>query len=333
MTSFSAPRISIIIPCYNLSGYLEPCLNSCILQTYPNIEILMINDGSQDNTKEIIDYYAKLDSRVVPINKNNEGVAKTRKIGIEKATGDYLFFLDGDDYLPLDAIEILLNEIIEQNADIVVGNFYVEQSQGFITENQIDNQCLSGNEFIKIILKNRIFSLCAKLFKKELFTESLNYHYELKRGEDASLLIQLVNNAAKVKGLDKKVYYYRYRCGSVTKETTGKNFFDAIKSRFIIEDYAIEYGISKERDFELGEFICFALILILINSKQLTKNNAHWKKIIKSKIKIYLYDNQEFTFWYKKNFNKNYWRLKFYLIFSLPDKIFSFVFKVVKIFF
>ena len=320
--------VSIVIPCYNLSGYLESCLNSCILQTYKNIEIIAINDGSKDNTKDIIDFYAELDNRIVPVHKINEGVSKTRYAGIEKASGEYIFFLDGDDYLPLDAIEILLNESVEHNADIVVGDIFVELEKGFEQEKQIDNQCLIGKDFIKNILKDRIFSLCAKLFKKSLFTESLNYHYELKRGEDGALLIQLSNNAKNIKGLNKGVYYYRNRSGSVTKETSRSNYFDAIKARFIIEEYALEYGLSKENDFELNEFICFALVLILTNSKYLIKEKAYWKKIIKLKTKLYLSDNKEFSSWYKINFNKNFWRLKFYFHFSLPDRIFSLLYKI-----
>ena len=323
--------ISIVIPCYNIYGYLEPCLNSCILQTYENLEIILIDDGSKDETKEIIDFYAQKDNRIIPVHKRNEGVAKARQTGINKSSGEYIFLLDGDDYLPLNAIEVLLNEIISENADIAVGNILVESNSGFHIEKLFERECINSNDFIKKMLQNRIFTLWGKLYKRSLFSDKLNYHYDLKRGEDAALLIQLVQNSAIIKGVDKVIYYYRSRGDSVTHELSGKNFIDAINSRFIVENYAVKSGLSTN-DFELCEFICFATVLILKNLRNLQKSHFHLKKTIKSKIKKYLLENSSFLSYYKRNFHKNYCRLIFYYYFSCPDRIFSCLYRIILFF-
>lgn len=323
------PLVSIIIPCYNLSGYIEPCLNSCISQTYKNLEIIVINDCSQDNSQDIIDYYTEIDQRITPIyNKKNEGVVNTRCVGIEKSSGEYIFFLDGDDYLKLDAIEKLVEEAINNNADIVVGQYFHEKDYGYYLDEQIGDELLNRDRFIRKILEFRLFTLWAKLFKKELFTESLNYHSELKRGEDLVLIIQLAHNSEIIKGIDTAVYYYRHRGTAVTKSQTFNNILHAYKSRFITENYVIEYGFKKEKDFELGIFICFILIAMIIDNYNGMFLDKSWINTIKEKIKTYLLDNKEFASFYRKNFNKNYWRLKIFYHFSLEnDLIFSAIYK------
>ena len=114
------PAVSIVIPVYNIGKYLEKCLDSVVAQTFPDIEIIVVNDGSTDNSPEIIAGYADKDSRIVVIDKSNEGLAYARKSGIEAAQGEYIQHLDGDDFLEPDAIELLYNKAIEDAADMVV---------------------------------------------------------------------------------------------------------------------------------------------------------------------------------------------------------------------
>ena len=258
------PLVSIIIPCYNLEGYIEPCLNSCILQTYKNIEIIVLNDGSHDRTKEIIDYYAGIDKRFIIIHKENEGVAKTRKTGVEKSSGKFIFFLDGDDYLPLNAIEILVAEMQNVKADMVIGKGLEESLEGFKTVKMVNNELISGNELVKKILIDKFFGLWGILYKRPLFDETLNFHTDLKNGEDAVLLIQLAHKSKLIKCFDKISYFYRNRGTSETKEPADKNFQDSFKARFLIEKYATEYGLTKEKDFELGLFVCASLVYMLL---------------------------------------------------------------------
>ncbi|RYE37019.1 MAG: glycosyltransferase family 2 protein, partial [Sphingobacteriales bacterium] len=120
------PKISVIIPVYNVSEYLDECLRSAVGQTLQDIEIIVVNDGSTDNSQEIIDRYAAGDNRIVPVVKKNEGLANARKSGLEKAQGEYIFHFDGDDYLPLDALEGLYAKAVETKADIVTACIYVD---------------------------------------------------------------------------------------------------------------------------------------------------------------------------------------------------------------
>lgn len=330
--NFSDPHlVTIIIPCYNLSGYLESCLNSCILQTHKNLEILVLNDGSQDETKNIVDLYAHLDKRIVPIHKNNEGVAKTRKTGIEKASGDYLFFLDGDDYLPINAIETLLKETLSNNAEISAGNIREEFSDGFKTVNPLDDESFTANNFIKKFLANKMLSLCGILFTRTLFDDNLRYHCDLKMGEDGVLLIQLVHNAKKILTANKTVYFYRNRGSSVTKKQIHKDLLDSYKSCFIVEEFALEYGLKIENDYELGIPVCNTLNFI-VSTRKLNKLDNILKKIVREKIKMYLIDNHGFASFYRKTRNKNYNRLVVYYRFPyINEKLFQRLYGVLKI--
>ena len=120
------PCVSVIIPVYNIEKHLEKCLDSVIGQTLKDIEIIVVNDGSTDNSPRIIDRYARTDSRIVAIHKANEGLAYARKSGIEAAHGKYVQHLDGDDFLEPDACELLFNRAEETNADIVIMRFLID---------------------------------------------------------------------------------------------------------------------------------------------------------------------------------------------------------------
>ena len=120
--------ISIIIPIYNNEEFIPRCLDSVINQTYKQIEIVIINDGSTDESLNIINKYKKIDTRIKVIDKKNEGVSVARNIGIDNSTGEYITFVDADDWLELDAIEKLYKEINEKKVDIVRGNYYINNS-------------------------------------------------------------------------------------------------------------------------------------------------------------------------------------------------------------
>ena len=110
--------VSIIIPAYNIENYIEKTLDSVLDQTYDSLEIIVVNDGSKDNTAAIIDSYAQKDNRIKVIHKENGGVTSARLAGIAAATGDYIGFVDGDDYIEPNMFELLVNNAINYNADI-----------------------------------------------------------------------------------------------------------------------------------------------------------------------------------------------------------------------
>ena len=122
--------VSIVVPIYNVEKYLEQCLNSLRNQTHKNLQIILINDGSPDNCKNICERYCKIDNRFQLINKDNEGLGYARNTGLEFADGKYVYFMDSDDYLNENAIETLLSVAIQNHADVVIGNFQAVTEQG-----------------------------------------------------------------------------------------------------------------------------------------------------------------------------------------------------------
>ena len=117
-------KISIIVPVYNAQKYLKKCIDSIINQTYKNIEILLINDGSKDKSLKICKEYEKKDSRIIVIDKQNKGVSNTRNVGIKKSTGDYIVFIDSDDCFELDAIETMYKKYFIQRRYFHDGRYY-----------------------------------------------------------------------------------------------------------------------------------------------------------------------------------------------------------------
>ncbi|WP_051586443.1 glycosyltransferase [Selenomonas sp. AE3005] len=170
--------ISIIIPVYNVGDYLEYCLNSVLNRTYRNLEIIVIDDGSEDNTAEIIDEFAKRDKRIKAIHTNNCGVSHARNVGLNTAHGEYIGFVDGDDWVDEDTYEHLLREIVNNNADVAGGGYICEEENGgYITLKKEKRAVYSRNDILQVIFscdvpKLLYWELCDKLFKKELVTNT-----------------------------------------------------------------------------------------------------------------------------------------------------------------
>ncbi len=174
-------KISIIIPAYNVEKYLNQSLDSVLRQTYKNLEIIIVNDGSKDSTGKIANEYAKLDGRIKVIHQPNQGLPTARNVGMEIATGKYIMFLDSDDFYEDNSCEVLYNEIKKHDADYVVGNYIHTTSDGIKWEKPLfdvdiyDNFKLSINDFQKsfFVMNSVVWN---KIFKKE-FIEKHNLRF------------------------------------------------------------------------------------------------------------------------------------------------------------
>ena len=124
-------KVSIIVPVYNVEKYLKRCVDSLIEQSYKNLEIILVDDGSKDNSFSICKEYESKDSRVRIFHKENEGLGLTRNYGIEKSTGEYITFVDSDDYLTLDAVETMVEKAAVTNADVVVANMFYKDKGNY----------------------------------------------------------------------------------------------------------------------------------------------------------------------------------------------------------
>ncbi|WP_288550003.1 glycosyltransferase family 2 protein [uncultured Brachyspira sp.] len=197
--------ISVIIPVYNVEKYLRDCLNSVIGQTYKDLEIICINDGSTDNSLSILEEYAKIDKRITIINKKNAGVSAARNDGIEKSVGEYLFCLDSDDYIDKDFLEVFYNNAKQNNSDLVIlSNFWGLDKRA---TNKYHSALPTWSMFIKTsILKNNnnlryplnvqpgedgIFSHELLMYTKNISYEyNTHYHYIKREGQDSSKAVK-----------------------------------------------------------------------------------------------------------------------------------------------
>ena len=189
-------KITVIVPVYNVENYLNKCLDSLINQTYKNLEIIVINDGSTDNSGEICQEYAQKDNRIVYIEKENGGPSDARNAGLDRMTGSYVTFVDSDDWIELDYVEILYKKITEYQADIAVGNYYsFNEAEGMYYfhifgdsyyEKVYDNVSIFENLYESQEMKSfALISVFGKLYKADL-VKHLRFDIG-KLGEDGYL--------------------------------------------------------------------------------------------------------------------------------------------------
>ncbi|MBP1613151.1 MAG: putative glycosyltransferase [Bacteroidetes bacterium] len=212
------PLISIIIPVYNIEDYLRKCLISIIEQTYRNLEIIIINDGSTDNTPIICDEFATHDNRIKVIHQKNNGLSYSRNVGLDNAHGVYIGFVDGDDWIEKDMYETLYNLIIQYKADISICTHFSEFSDTTEIDSNNDGiiQELNRDEAIICLLQDTKIRnyLWEKLSKRELFND-IRFPTG-KIFEDMAVQHKVFHNAQKVVLSSIPKYHYRIRRGSVT---------------------------------------------------------------------------------------------------------------------
>lgn len=200
--------ISVIVPVFNPGEHFVKCLDSIVNQTYKNLEIILIDDGSTDGSGLICDEYALNDSRIVCIHQKNSGVSKARNVGLEIATGDFLHFPDSDDYLDLDAYEYIMNIQREYDCDAVTFEYFVTYQNHEIThKNPDDHYGLFYGIDTQVLLFNGCQFCCNKIFKCEL-TKDIRFREDIFRGEDLLFAAQLLKNANKVWFEEKPFYHY-----------------------------------------------------------------------------------------------------------------------------
>lgn len=222
------PLLSVVIPVYNVEEYLRECLNSVINQTYRNLEIILINDGSTDNSSLICDEFVRMDNRVRVIHQENMGLVAARKIGISSATGDIATFVDSDDWLDLNMYKIMVREMIDSGADIVSSGLIREYGKHSIHDVEgIQPGTYSGKELDDIVKNNlvdesRFFKsnvsmhIYNKLYNKELLMKNeLLVPNNINVGEDAACVYPCILDANTIVFVDQCFYHYRIRNNSI----------------------------------------------------------------------------------------------------------------------
>lgn len=210
-------EISVVVPVYKVEVYLNRCVDSILTQTFQNLEVILVNDGSPDNSGMICEDYLRQDCRVKVIHQSNKGVTAARKLGLEIAVGKYVCFVDGDDYLLEDSLQVLYDIVESENLDIVMGS-YEERSEDGNVLNKIYYQQkeYTGREFVEVLSAGLNNALWGCLYRKNLFdVDTLNIPSEIKRGEDLIMKIRLALKAKRIKVVSDIVYCYVQRRSSV----------------------------------------------------------------------------------------------------------------------
>ena len=245
--------ISIIIPVYNVRKYLEECLDSVINQTYKNIEIICVNDGSTDNSLELLYEYSKKDSRIKIIDKKNGGVSSARNLGIKNAIGEYIYFVDSDDWIELNLIEEFVNVIKTEEVDIVRCNHYKNQNENNISfDKTISNKKVEDkeiNECIEKIVEGKIPAYVPCLIaKKEIVLKTNLFDEKIVLMEDTLFYIDLFSKCKSIYFLDKPLYHYRTNLESCTqyKENYVRNINNIILVNRKMKELLVKNNINIE---------------------------------------------------------------------------------------
>ena len=241
-------KISVIIPVYNSSTYLRKCLDSVVNQTLKDIEIIVINDGSTDDSKNIIEEYLCKYKNIIFIDQENKGIGKTRNIGIKKATGEYITFVDSDDYIKENMLEEYYKYAKKQNFDLVIGSYIKKiNNKEIIFEN---NKFKTGNvKTTPQILYLIEYGPWAKLYKREMLINNNIYFDEKRKYEDMPFVSKALLKSKLIGQITEPYYYYIIHNNSETT-TMDKRVFDILDILKEIKDYyKREYYLRDELDY------------------------------------------------------------------------------------
>lgn len=304
-------KISIIVAAYNIDKYIFRCISSVISQTLRDIEIIVVNDGSTDSTLSIINDMSLKDKRIRIIDKKHEGSIEARKSGLKVAKGEYILFVDGDDWLEPYALEKLYNNAISNKSDIVIYNAYLSHDNRRDKFKCFNKDCV--NDYLKnLFLGDIIPCMWCKLIKLEYIKiNNIEFPSNISYAEDSATSVALFMNKPKVSFLDEHLYNYYQREGSITKSINNKvleidkalefikikliekNIYEEYKNEFeyMVYDHLIkEHFINTYFKYELGK-----VLLNQYKSRNIdVSRNTYIKERISkypisAKIRIYAY--------------------------------------------
>ena len=298
------PKISVIVPVYKAEKYLHICVDSILAQTFTNFELILVDDGSPDNSGKLCDEYAAKDNRIKVIHKENGGVSSARQAGIENAVGEYTIHADPDDWVESTMLEELYKKAKEDNADIVICDYWeeFENSQRYILQSPSSTDKYA---LISDMLNQKLHgSCCNKLVRRECyrnvkFPEGLNY------SEDLYVNMHFINNGAKVTYLEKAFYHYNLftnensimRGAKASLYYQGLKFIELIKEICNKEEFSEGYS-TQYADLAIRAFCCNAHSTIELKrllqkwEKEFhfkRKLSLFWKMLIFASTTLYLY--------------------------------------------
>lgn len=316
--------VSIIIPAYNVENYIFRCIESCINQTYNNIEIIIIDDGSSDNTQSIIKKYIQKDNRIKYLFQENRGVSTARNKGLDVANGDYIIFLDSDDWLELNAVEYLLKKKEEYLNCFITTNFrsvYLKNKK-LEADKKLEErlELLSSREISStfVLTKYRVKSSCYKLFSKKILDDNkIRFRENIYHGEDGLFVFEYLQHIEKVLYSTRQLWNILERPNSASRGKFNKKFFTAITA---VEEMMKLVKNDENLEKELKKYLYCRTKYVYLNAIKDNFLNKNDEKILKNKIiqleKLYFQD--------KKFLEK----IKWYIGIRLPKFFIKFLLKI-----
>lgn len=243
--------ISVIVPVYNVEKYLARCVDSILAQTHNHLEVILVDDGTKDSSGKICDEYAAKDSRIRVIHKENGGLSSARNAGINIAQGEYLSFVDSDDWIEPDALESLLNVVLREQVELVIGGRWDVSARtgkkeiGLCPQKQ---EVVSAEEAVRRIFcwDNCDSAAWDKLYHRRLFRE-VRFPYGVIV-EDVPVMYKIVLDAGRVAYLDKPIYNYYHREGSITNSRISEKTFHFSRHTAVILPYIRQHYPELERE-------------------------------------------------------------------------------------
>lgn len=270
--------ISIIAPVYNAEEYLGECVDSILSQTYENFELILVDDGSPDNSGKICDEYAKKDNRIRVIHKENGGVSSARNVGLDNAKGEYIAFVDSDDIVDKKYLELMYKRIVETDSDMCFSRLDRYDGEKFysINETSIPLHCDCANQdelssflFKFFTVKNILSGSSCRILYKAKNAKKIAFNEKLKVGEDLIYVLKCILKSQTICSIKDELYHYRYNFESATFSYKSKFLENSIA--FYEELQGLTFPFDKSLLDAYFSYMCYSLFLNEIKFKQKTK--------------------------------------------------------------
>ena len=279
------PRLSVIVPVYNVEKYLPQCLDSLIHQTLKEIEIILVNDGSTDNSEAICQDYAEKDNRIIVYSKTNGGLSDARNYGLQHASSKIVGFVDSDDYIDLDMFQVLLELKEKTNAEIAVGGVKMATNDGevYMVREVETEVALNRHDAMEELLKSKRItnSVCNKIFDISLF-EQIEFPVG-KLYEDEYVTYKLFDRAETIAMTNQVFYYYRSSPNSITHKAFSEREFDRIYASEIKVDY-IQQAYPDLVEYA-QRYLVYDCVMAL---SKMTEYKKSYDKLTRDNIRKYL---------------------------------------------
>lgn len=272
---------SVIVPVYNVEKYIKRCIKSLINQTFTDYEILLIDDGTPDNSGIICDEYAEKYKNIRVLHKENGGVASARNLGLEHAQGEYIIFVDSDDYVELDMLEKIHEEILINHSDIIyygiVRNVFLENNTEKTILKNLDNRFFNINQDIewkKYVITNKLYSnACSSAFKRSIINDNKLTFPNFKNGEDTYFTVKFLKHIKSMSVLAKILYNYVIYAYENSATRNYNKFFYKDANVIITELISFIGNDDKLKIFLCDEYLLWTHYNFFINTLFNTKND------------------------------------------------------------